>query len=59
VDGADWAEWDDWDHIVLTKGGRLFRAAAGQDGLGEPRELSDFNPLTPEQIAPPDWARKW
>jgi hypothetical protein len=59
LDGVDWADWDDWDHIVLTKGGRLFRAAAGPDGLGEPRELFDFNPLTPEQIPPPDWARKW
>ncbi|MDX1483449.1 MAG: hypothetical protein R3229_03110, partial [Alphaproteobacteria bacterium] len=59
LDGVSWAEWDDWEHIVMVADGRLFRAAVTAAGLGERRELLDFNPLRPEQLPPPDWARKW
>ena len=59
LDGATWAEWDDWDHVVLVKQGRLLRAAVGPDGMGEARELFDFNPLRPVSAPAPDWARKW
>ena len=56
--GATWAEWDDWQHIVMVRDGRLIRAAVGPSGIGE-TQLMDFNPLRPEEIPPPDWARKW
>jgi hypothetical protein len=57
--GVSWAEWDDGEHIVLVRDGRLLRAAIGPSGLQEERELFDFNPLSPEEMAPPDSARKW
>jgi hypothetical protein len=43
----------------LVRDGRLLRAAIGPSGLQEERELFDFNPLSPEEMAPPDSARKW
>ncbi len=57
--GAAWAEWEDWDHIVTVEGGCLKRTGLGPKGLAEPEMLFDFNPLRPEEVATPDWARKW
>lgn len=59
LERASWAEWDDWHHIVLVRDGRLLRAAVGPGGIGETRELFDFNPLRPADVPTPDWARKW
>ncbi len=53
-----WADWDSWDRLVFVRAGKLFHAAFQSTGLRE-FELYDFNPLTPRQVATPNWARRW
>jgi hypothetical protein len=55
---ATWAEWDDWDRLVFVRHGKLYQAAWEGNGLRE-AELFDFNPLRPEEVGTPDWARRW
>ena len=60
--GATWSDWDyGWDlgrRLVLARAGRLYQMTVDATGLRE-AELFDFNPLEPEELAPPDWARSW
>ena len=53
-----WADWDDDRRLVFVRHGRLFAATVAGVRLNE-TELHDFNPLEPEEVAPPDWARRW
>lgn len=53
-----WADWDSWERLVFVRKGMLFAAQLSGAQLEE-RLLFDFNPLQPEEVAPPDWARKW
>jgi hypothetical protein len=53
-----WADWDSLDRLVFVRNGMLL--AGWLEGVHlEERPLFDFNPLRPEEVAPPDWARKW
>jgi hypothetical protein len=56
--GVTWADWDDGRGLVLVRGGRLYRATVDAVKLREV-ELYDFNPLRPEAVVTPDWARRW
>ncbi len=53
-----WADWDDGIRLIFVRHGRLFAATLAGAQLTE-TELYDFNPLEPEEVAPPDWARRW
>ena len=53
-----WADWDDGRRLVFVRDGKLFSASLEGSDLRE-TELFDFNPLRPEEAAPPDWARHW
>ena len=53
-----WADWDDGRRLVFARHGRLFNATVEGTQLHE-AELYDFNPLVPEEIVAPDWARRW
>ncbi len=55
---AAWADWDGERRLVFARDGQLFEASLEAGCLRE-RELYDFNPLTPEEVKTPDWARRW
>ena len=58
IPDAAWVDWDTWDRLVIARDGKLFAATIADTGLEEV-ELFDFNPLKPEEVPPPDWARRW
>jgi len=58
LDGVSWAEWDSWDRLALVRAGALY-AATVADGAVQETLLCDFNPLHPEEIVSPDWAKRW
>lgn len=56
--GVTWADWDSWERLVLVRDGCLIAARLAGMRLEE-QVLYDFNPLRPEEVATPDWARRW
>jgi hypothetical protein len=58
IAGAGWADWESWSRIVFVRAGKLFAATLERGGLRE-TSLFDFNPLAPDNLAAPDWARRW
>ena len=57
VDAA-WADWDADRRLVVVRDGRLYGVTVDGAEVLE-TELFDFNPFGPEEIGPPDWARRW
>lgn len=58
IEDATWADWDSRDRLVFVREGKLCSGKLGESNLIE-RELIDLNPMRPEQIKPPPWARQW
>ena len=55
---ATWADWDRGNRLAIARDGKLLAATPhGKDLLFD--ELYDFNPHRPQQVATPDWARRW
>ncbi|QWP77313.1 hypothetical protein J5226_02595 [Lysobacter sp. K5869] len=50
--GWEWAELDR-NRLVWVETGRLMTASLDKTGLGEPREIYDFNPLTWQSLEAP------
>jgi hypothetical protein len=51
-----WADWDQRGRLILAREGRLVSI----DLLsGQPTELMDFNPQSPDPQPAPDWVRIW
>lgn len=58
IENATWAEWDNQDRLVFVRQGRVFSANIIGAQLDE-KELADLNPMRPQDVAAPDWARRW
>lgn len=58
IERATWADWDGWDRLVFVREGRVFSANVAGAGLAV-EELIDLNPMRPEEVEPPPWARHW
>lgn len=56
---VDQAEVDPAGRLVLIRAGKLFVATVGPGLVITETELADFNDMTFEPIAPPDWAKEW
>ena len=52
--------WADWDggRLLFVRAGKLYRATLAGLDLAE-EELYDPNPLVPEEVSAPGWARQW
>lgn len=58
LDAATWADWDRAVRLVFVRDGRLL-AAHPADGFTNETVLIDLNPMQPQEVTPPDWARRW
>lgn len=56
---AEQAEVDPAGRLVLVREGKLLVATVGPGLVLTETELADFNDMTFEPIAPPDWAKEW
>ena len=57
-----WADWDgDRARLLVVRDGLLLETSdpGTSPGVSEARSLFDFDPLVPERVAAPDWARSW
>jgi hypothetical protein len=56
---ADWADWDHRGHLVLAKGGCLFRHRFARSLSPAGAQIADFNALAFRELSPPPQARHW
>jgi hypothetical protein len=59
LDRVTFAEWDGAERLVFVRQGKLYEARIAGRSLGPEAELYDFNPLSPEEVTTPDWAKRW
>jgi hypothetical protein len=59
IERASWVDWDQQGRLVFARDGKLFVASIEVGGQLTEELLIDLNPLKPNPLESPEWAKKW